>query len=121
MRKYLQMGLLSLLLLGATTACEQMSTINAYAFTGKAEENITDGFDREVQAALHKDAQLARRMPLKQYARYMKARHTFYKDYRQQYQDDYVKITINRDKMRIETAKGKVKMEYEGNAAESKP
>ena len=117
MKKYFQMGLLSLFIVGVFSACERMSGINAYVFPDKPAEaqNITEekaALDEEVQQALHKDAKLARRMPLKQFARHMKKRHAYYRDYHTEYQDEFVKIAISGDKMRIETSKGKVKIEY---------
>ncbi|GAB3198498.1 hypothetical protein ABID22_000507 [Pontibacter aydingkolensis] len=118
MKKYLQMGMLSLLLVSVFSACERMSGISPYAFSGSNESAASltteNEKDRVVQAALQEDAQQARKMPLKQFARYMKVRHHYYKDYHTAYQDDFVSITVNGDKMRIETRKGKVKIEYTG-------
>ena len=119
------MGLLSLLLVSMFSACERMSGVKTFAFAGisgdadKASEGNSEN-EQEVQAALREDAQLAQKMPLKQFARYMKSRHAYYKDYHTQYQDDYVKITLNGSKMRIETGKGKVKMEYTEDVAKAR-
>lgn len=115
MKKYLQMGLLSLFIVVVGTACERMSDKSSYGLFGKATgaESITESKQaKEVRDALHKDAQLARTMPLKQFARHMKTRHDFYRRYRLQHQDDYVKIDVNGNEIRIQTRKGRVKLAH---------
>ncbi|MEJ8803254.1 hypothetical protein [Pontibacter sp. H249] len=117
MKIYLQIGLLSLFLVSFFSACERISGIGTATFAGVGtdKENTKDDSSKlktDVQVALHKDAQLARGMPLKQYARYMKGRHAYYNGHTIQYQDDFVKITVKGNEMRIETGKGKVKMEH---------
>ncbi len=116
------MGLLSLLLVSVFSACERISDANAYALLGSSRDNagaaaIADDEAAAMQAALRKDAQLAHGMPLKQFARHMKKRHSFYRHHNLLYQDDEVSIKIEQDKMRIETRKGKVKIEYTGDEA----
>lgn len=111
------MGLLSLFIVGVFSACERMSGMNAYVFPDMPAEAQSiaeekEVLDKELQEALQKDARLAQSMPLKQFARHMKTRHAYYRNYNTQYQDEFVKIAISGDKMHIETSKGKVKIEY---------
>ncbi|MBC5993780.1 hypothetical protein [Pontibacter cellulosilyticus] len=115
MKKYLQMGLLSLFIVVVVTACERMGDTSSYGLFGNATDTkiITEPKEaKEVRDALYKDAQLARTMPLKQFARHMKTRHNFYRRYRLQHQDDYVKIDVNGNEMRIQTQKGRVKLAH---------
>lgn len=105
------MGLLSLLLVSFFSACEHMGSINALSETNTVVEDNSYSDDK-VQAELQKDATLARKMPLKQFARHMGKRHTYYRQFNATYKDDFVMIVIDRDKMKIETRKGKVKFEY---------
>jgi hypothetical protein len=109
MKKYIQMGLISLLIVSFFSACEHMGTINNPAETNSFMET-TD--EEEVQTALQEDAELARTMPLKQFAKHMKQRHAYYKQFTTTYKDDFVMIVIEENKMRIETPKGKVKVSY---------
>ena len=105
------MGLLSLLLVSFFSACEHIGSINSQSETNTiAEANSYN--DDKVQVELKKDAMLARKMPLKQFARHMKKRHAYYKQFNATYKDDFVMIYVDREKMRIETPKGKVKFEY---------
>ncbi len=116
MKKYIEMGLLSLLIVSFFSACEHMSDISNKGLltnTVDADSLETSANEEEiVRNALKKDAHLARSMPLKQFARHMKKRHSYYKQFTTAYKDDFVAIVIEREKMRIETPKGKVKFEY---------
>jgi Zn/Cd-binding protein ZinT len=116
MKKYIQMGLLSLFLVSFFSACEHMGSINNQTLSDRTVQtdslSISTSEEDKVQAALQKDALLARKMPLKQYARHMKKRHAYYRQFRTTFEDDFVMIVVEGDKMILETPKGKVKFEY---------
>ena len=64
------------------------------------------------QQALKEDAKLARTMPLSQFAKHMKARESYYRQFEEvKYEDDFVKIKMEGDELKIETKEGKAKFE----------
>ncbi|WP_242916119.1 hypothetical protein [Pontibacter liquoris] len=64
--------------------------------------------EQQVQQALHHDARLARTMPLTEFARHMHSRQAYYKKFDEvNYEDDFVKIELAGEVLKIETPEGK--------------
>ena len=67
---------------------------------------------KTVQEALRADARLARTMSLEKFAQYMRSREGYYSQFKEvSYEDEYVKIKRDGDKLKIETPTGKAKFE----------
>ncbi|MFT2010272.1 hypothetical protein ACMA1I_16475 [Pontibacter sp. 13R65] len=115
MKHHYSIILLGLLSSFTFSACERMpdtetSRPELAIAPGPVESRVEEGKPATVQEALKADAQLARTMSLQEFVDHMQTRTTYYSQFKEvDYEDDFVKIRKDGEKLKVETAEGKAK------------